>query len=1413
MTSTHRALTFSLLALFVTLAPLRSARPEGVAAPIFNGRSFAGWEHSDSHWTIEDDAITGEIPAGEELRRNLFLFWEGELHDFELRLRFRISGGPSANSGVQFRSHMLPGGGAAGYQADLDDGATWLGRIYDEHGRGLIAERGTEVSIAADGTRSVLPFRSAGVYRELIHEGEWNTYRVRAVGPRIEVFINGEIACVLIDNEIGQLDFSGKLALQLHSGPGPARIQFKDILLARLGRTEPPPPAVAPPRENKGAPRRAGIAPTGADGSPLNVGFEKGTLEGWTATGKAWERQPIKGDTVSPRRPGQASEHAGEYWLGGYEHAGDAPTGTLESEPFAVTHPFASFLVGGGPHHETRVEVIDVESEKVIHSASGSESENLQPVVVDLENHLGRRIALRIVDEHSGGWGHINYDDFRFHEELDEALKLDGLPRRVRTNPLLSHLRKNPAVPEPASPAESTVANMYLPEGFAADLIVAEPDVRQPIAFTFDERGRLWVVEAFTYPQRRPEGEGEDRVTIFADADGDGRFETRRVFAEGLNLVSGLEVGFGGVWLGAAPYLLFIPDRNRDDAPDAEPTVLLDGWGYQDTHETMNSLTWGPDGWLYGNQGVFNGSRIGRPGASDGERVELNAGVWRYHPVRHEFEVFARGGSNQWGLAFDDRGELFMTHCRSYWGGGPTTHIVLRGHYWNQANARHAPFVSGDHPPGAPQFRNFLRASARYGHGEGGAGARGSGALYGGHSHVGTMIYLGDNWPETYRDHLFTHNLHGHQINHQVNERRGSGYETMHYGRDFAYVEDPLYVAVDLDYGPDGAVYVIDWYDRQHCHSPHMERWDRTNGRIYRIRYASTFEPRTVDLGKLSDLDLVRLQAHPNDWYGRTARRLLQERAISRAIGADARAALLEIAAGEEPREVLRGLWTLHSIGALAGDLAERLLRHPDEHVRAWTIRLITEGKPASAARFSRFLAMAASDPSAFVRLALASYLADAPAEQAWPLAGALASHGEDTDDPYLPRMIWYGIAPHVPGAVDRAFALAERTKIPVLRDFIWWYAARTPAGLDGVVSRLHPDSLETDEARRALNIILFALEGVGSTEQPSSWDRVARRYYAHDDEELRLAAERLGALFGDEAVLSRMRAVLVDESASPERRRQAFEILMRAADAESVPAFLAFLDDAAHRSDVIGLLRRFSSERIAPALIERLGGFPDRDRQRTLGTLTVKASFAVPLLEAVLVGRVEKGSLTSFHIRQLRNLGDDAVNALVTRVWGQARDTTDDARSRLAALAKTFGEAPLWAYDGGAGREVYQKVCSTCHALEEREEKPGPDLAGSGRNGVEYFLESILDPNAVVGEDYQITVVLKNDGTVVSGLVQNETDSALTIRTVDETVVVAKADVAAREKQATSLMPEGLFDTLSEREVIELLKYLTSAG
>ena len=590
----------------------------------------------------------------------------------------------------------------------------------------------------------------------------------------------------------------------------------------------------------------------------------------------------------------------GEYWIGGYEKIGDKGTGKLTSSSFEVTHPWASFLIGGGKDpKQTRVEIVEGATGKVIHSASGLDLENMRREVVDLRPLAGKRIFVRLVDQSTAGWGHVNFDDFVFHDKEPQLVAAKAAigavavsspeadrAARQKESPVLQHLVSNPAKPTavPNADAQHVVADMRLTPGFQMELIAAEPEVKQPIAFAIDERGRLWVAEAYSYPAKQPEGQGKDRILIFEDVDGDGTFKKRTVFYEGLNLVSGLEVGFGGVWVGAAPQLLFIPDRNGDDIPDGPPEVLLDGWGYQDTHETLNSFTWGPDGWLYGNQGVFNHTLIGKPGTPEAQRVELHSGVWRYHPVRHEFEIFAHGGSNQWGLDYNETGDLFMTHCRSFYGGGGTTYVIRNGIFWNQANSNFPAYISNSAPAFAPDLKNFLPASARYDSGEGGAGKPGSGAIYGGHSHVGTMIYLGDNWPDIYRNHLFTNNLFGAQMNHQENIREGSAYETFMEGFDLMCAPSPTYLALDLQTGPDGAVYLIDWCDLQHCHNPNPDKWDRTNGRIYRLSWAETYHPVKVDLGAKSDLELAQLHTHHNDWYSRTARGLLQERATTRAI-------------------------------------------------------------------------------------------------------------------------------------------------------------------------------------------------------------------------------------------------------------------------------------------------------------------------------------------------------------------------------------------------------------------------------------------------------------------------------------------------------------------------------------------------
>lgn len=1397
-------LGFSIGSTFAETPPARSDK----ASSLFDGKTLEGWESlPPQRWTVQDGCLTGG--DGNKIPSNDFLCTKGSYSNFILHLKIKLTGDPKTgfiNSGIQIRSRRDPSGHeVCGYQCDYGE-PSWYGGIYDEGRR----------------NKFIAPADMA-VLRPVIKPSDWNDYIIKASGNRIQTWINGVPGVDYVEKD-ANIASDGVIGIQLHSG-GKAVVQVKEVFLEALPPTpdamtweklggvegqrakqKPQASSPKPPAPETRLADTASIKPLGIDGKPLDLGFESNSLEGWKVEGNAWEGQPVKGDTVVLRKRGQ-SNHTGEFWIGGYEKTGDKGTGRLTSPSFTVTQPWASFLIGGGKDPKlTRIDVVEEATGKVIHSASGSDQENMRREMVDLQSYAGKRIFVRLVDDGTSGWGHVNFDDFVFHDKKPivsaAVAKADPADRaaRQKESPVLKHLVSNPGKPTSVAnaAAQNVVAGMMLTPGFQAELIVAEPEVRQPIAFAMDERGRLWVAEAYSYPNRQPEGKGKDRITILEDVDGDGSFKKRTVFMEGLNLVSGLEVGFGGVWIGAAPQLLFIP-KDENDKP-GEPQVLLDGWGFQDTHETLNSFCWGPDGWLYGNQGVFTKSLVGKPGTPDAQRVSLHSGVWRYHPVRHEFELFARGGSNQWGLDFNEAGHLFMTHCRSFWGGGGTTHVIRNGHFWNQANGNYAPFISNAGPDFAPDLKNYLPASARYDSGEGGAGAPGTTAIYGGHSHVGTMIYLGDNWPDDYRNHLFTHNLHGHQMNHQVNQRQGSGYDTVHAGFDLMFSPDPTYIAVDLQTGPDGAVYVIDWTDLQHCHTPAEEQWDRSNGRIYRISWAKTYHPVKVNLGVMSDLELAQLQTHRNDWQARMSRQLLQARATKMKIDATALEALTKLATSANYAHVLRALWTLHGVGALDEAGLAASLKHSDDRIRAWAIQLGTEHKPLITVE--TLTQLATNDPSPTVRLALASALPGLEPEIAWKVGTALAMHAEDAADRFLPKMIWFGLANVVSKDFTRGLELADKTPLPSLANSIRWWAATQPQGRELLAVRIAKDP--EDLARRELRILGFGLKNEARAVAPKDWAAVQARFAG-------AATDELAALFGDKAVMEKMRTTLANEQAPMTERRAAFDLLKRTGDTEATPIFAKLLDLDAFRSAVIPLLARSNDPATATALIERFSKLSDLDRTAALNTLTSRPELAMVLLRAQQDGSFDKKLLGSFQVRQMRNLHSPDIDKLLDQTWGKVSESSAETKATIAHLQKAYQEAPLWAYDAKAGKQTFAQVCGVCHVMNGAGGKLGPDLTGSWRNGLPYFLENIVDPNAVVGEQFQLNIVTKQDGSVLSGTVEQESDTSLTVRTITESVVIPKSDIKNRQKLAQSLMPPGILQALPERQTIELLKFLSS--
>ncbi len=582
---------------------------------------------------------------------------------------------------------------------------------------------------------------------------------------------------------------------------------------------------------------------------------------------------------------------------------------------------------------------------------------------------------------------------------------------------LLLVLLQQAAPLEPQAP-EQTVAGFTVPDGFSVSLFAGEPDVVQPVSFCIDDRGRLWVAENRSYPKWTPGG--KDRILIFEDSDGDGRFDKRSVFCDGLTMITGIEVGFGGVWVVAPPQFHFIPDKDRDDRPDGPPVTLLDGFGLQGGHNIVNGFTWGPDGWLYGGHGRTSISDLGPPGTPLAKRLHFDGGVWRYHPTRHVVEAFCDGTTNPWGVAFDEHGQAIITTCVDI----HLYHAIQGAHYepWRgRANSQHA-------------YRR-IDTIADHKHWVGTSWTEARSAkpeqlsLGGGHAHCGAMVYLGDSFPDAYRGGVFMSNLHGHRLNHDTLERKGSGFTGRH-APDFLLSRDRMMTALLLQYGPDGSVFVSDWYDRGECHTraPH-----ETTGRIYKIAYGTARTP-SPDLARLSDAELVQLQLHKNEWFVTHARRLLQERAPGSQVH-EALKALLKDAA--LPTQKLRALWALHATGGLTDEVRFDLLGHPDEYLRAWTVQLEAEPKQVRPAVRAKFAALAASDPSPVVRLYLASACQRLPLEERWEILERLAAHAEDIPDPNLPLMIWYAVEPLAAADPRRAVSFAKEAKIPLLREFM----------------------------------------------------------------------------------------------------------------------------------------------------------------------------------------------------------------------------------------------------------------------------------------------------------------------------------------------------------------------------------------
>jgi putative membrane-bound dehydrogenase-like protein len=947
-------------------------------------------------------------------------------------------------------------------------------------------------------------------------------------------------------------------------------------------------------------------------------------------------------------------------------------------------------------------------------------------------------------------------------------------------------------------PADKAAKAMVLPDGFQASVFAAEPDVTQPISFCTDARGRLWVAEALNYGSWQ--ATGKDRIVILENA-GDGEVR-RKVFYEGLNYVTGIEVGFGGVWVMSPPNLYFISDRDGDDVPDGPPQVLFDGFGYKESrHNLANGFTWGPDGWLYAGHGRTSPSDVGRPGTPRDRRVHCDGGVVRIHPTRLVFENFADGNTNPWGVDFDDFGQCFVSNCID----PHLFHIIQGGHYepWRgRASSMYAyerlPTVA-DHlhyPTGKPKEMRGETSQTL--------------VMGGGHAHCGTLVYLGGQFPASYRNSVFLCNIHGRRINNDILRRKGSGYSASH-GKDFMLAADPWFMGVTLRTGPDGSVFVSDWSDTGECHT---YKPNRDTGRIYKISYGAPAKVR-VDLTRLFNDELVKLQLDANDWHVRQARRLLQERSFGPDWKAEpvhaALRALLESPRLEVPQR-LRALWALHVTGGLDASRLLTLLQDPSEHVRAWSVQLLCERPPPNQA-LKKFAAMARTEPSPVVRLYLASALQRLPLAERRPIAEGLLSRGDDQGDANLPLLCWYGVEPLVPADPATAVELAGVTQIPTVRRLI---ARRVVDDAAAKKGDLGPLVTALEKADEAAQLDLFqgireGLRGQKNLKMPERWPAVYTRLSHSGNAAIGEHTMVLALVFGDPRALADLRQTALAKAAPPAKRVAAVEALVDKHPVDLAPVLHDLLADPQVRRAALRGLTSYADPGTPGRVLARYAEYTAEEKQDAVAALASRKEYAHVLLDAVANKTVPPSDVSAYVARQLHALGDKRITEQLRRVWGEIRDASPQKKEQISRIKALLTPGALGRADLRNGRLLFTKMCQQCHTLYGEGTKIGPDLTGSNRANLDYLLSNIIDPSAEVAKDYRLSIVTTTDGRLLTGMIVERTENRITLQTATQRLVVAKDEVEEMRDSPLSMMPEGQLDTLTRDQVRDLIAYLAA--
>lgn len=998
------------------------------------------------------------------------------------------------------------------------------------------------------------------------------------------------------------------------------------------------------------------------------------------------------------------------------------------------------------------------------------------------------------------------------------------------------------------TPAAEAIKLFRLDEGLKIELVAAEPDVMQPLYMSFDPRGRLWVVQYLQYPfpaglkvirydqylravfddvPRPPPHHvhGKDRITVFEDTDGDGRYDAHHDAITDLNIATAVLTGHGGIWVLNPPYLLFYPDTNGDGLPDGDPQVKLSGFGLQDTHSVANSLRWGPDGWLYGANGSTTTGTIlsqGSPNVSfEGQCI------WRFHPDTEVFEIFAEGGGNTFSLEIDSRGRVF-----SGTNGGNTRGMFYpQGSYGTKNWGKHGPLTN----PYAFGYFEHMK-------------------------HEGDtvrfpqtfVIYEGGTLPERYRGNVIAANALHNRVWASRLFADGSTYQT----KDLPVVcetSDRWFRPVDVKVGPDGAVYLADWYDTRLTHVDPRDNWHKTSGRIYRIQAQDAQPSAPVDLVQLSDEQLIERFTHPNKWHRQTSVQVLWERLRSRSDDVKNAATLRrlrDLCLSDQP-QALEALWTLNGAQGIDESLAEPLLRHADADVRRWCVRLLGDGRAVTELLARELAALARREANVQVRSQLASSAKRFETSVALPILRGLLTHEEDQYDPHLPLLIWWGLEAHCGSEELQTSAhvgiplqprvstpprqqvlefLQDRTlwDVRIVRDTILSRLMRRFA-MEGIEERAKGNTLagletcaqllqlaRSDDDRRILMTgFLEAYQGLEIAGLPPDLKAAIEAYQAS----LGKSDLVLGLRLGQADAIKRALSVIKDESADAPTRLTLIETLGQVETPQAVPALLALLrsPSSAIQKGALQSLMRYSDPDIGVKICQAYQStLTDEHGQRDVAmrVLASRAEWTRQFLTEIEQFRIRPTSVPPEIVQQMRLHQDPLIQERLDRFWGKTRATAEEKQQEIARLKNLIrsGKSPTATSkpNAQAGHALFKQHCSVCHTLFSEGGNAGPNLTGYERTNLDFLALAIVDPSAAIREEFTQFQVATVDGRVLTGLIAEQTPATITLRGANnQTTVLKRDEIDVLQAMATSLMPDGLLQKLTEPQVLDLFAYL----